>query len=256
MRKISLAIVTYNNSKIIKDTVESIVNNIPQDYDYILYIIDNNSTDDTVKIVNELAGNIELIQLKENRGFGYGHNHILNKIQSDYHFVVNPDIIIEDEFQIKKMIEYLDENDQVGLLTPKIVNSDSTIQYLCKTNPTIFDMMIRWISPSIFSNRQDRYVMKQTGYDNLMEIEYASGCFMVFRTNVYKGIKGFDENFFMYLEDADITRRTNQVSKTIFYPDARVIHLWSRDSHKKVKYTLIMIQSMYIYFKKWGIKVI
>lgn len=253
---ISLAIVTYNNSKIIEETVKSIVSNIPNDYSYKLYIIDNDSTDNTIDLVKRIGGNIEVIQLGVNNGFGYGHNAILDILNSKYHFVVNPDIIIEDSIQIKKMIEYLENNQDVGMISPLILSPDLSIQYLCKTNPTVFDMLIRRISPNLFKRRQDKYVMKETGYNKIMSIEYASGSFMVFRTDVYKEIKGFDDSFFMYLEDADITRRVNQISKAIFYPEARVIHAWERSGHKSIKFAKITVQSMIIYFNKWGWKLL
>lgn len=252
---LSLAIVTFNNSKIIGDTVKNIVKNIPNEYTYKLYIIDNDSTDNTIEIVRDIEGNIEILELGVNKGFGYGHNAILNKLESKYHFVVNPDITLENPDQIRKMVTFLDKNMDVGMLSPLILSPDLSIQYLCKTNPTVFDMMIRRISAKLFSKRQDRYVMKETGYDKVMALDYATGSFMVFRTEIYIQLKGFDEDFFMYLEDADITRRVNQVSKTVFYPEARVIHAWERGGHKSFKFARITIQSMIVYFRKWGLRI-
>lgn len=253
---LSLAIVTYNNSRIIEDTVRSVVDSIPICYSYKLYIIDNDSKDNTIDIVRGINGNIEIIKLDLNKGFGYGHNAILNVINSKYHFVINPDIKIEDSNQIKKMIEYLDNNPNIGLLSPLILSPDLSIQYLCKTNPTVFDMLVRRISPNIFQQRQDKYVMKETGYNKIMRLDYATGSFMVFRTDIYKELKGFDDAFFMYLEDADITRRVNQISNAIFFPEANVIHTWERSSHKSYKFAKITVQSMFIYFNKWGWKFI
>ncbi|WP_194191047.1 glycosyltransferase family 2 protein [Clostridium chrysemydis] len=253
---LSLAIVTYNNSRIIEDTVRSIVSNIPEEYSYQLYIIDNNSTDNTVELVKDIKGNIEVVELGVNKGFGHGHNAIIDVVNSRYHFVVNPDITIENSDQIRIMVEYFEENKDVGMLSPLILSQDLSIQYLCKTNPTVFDMLIRRVSPNLLKKRQDKYIMKETGYDKIMQLEYASGSFMIFRTDIYKKIKGFDESFFMYLEDADITRRVNQISKAIFFPNARVIHAWERSSHKSFKYAKITIQSMIVYFKKWGWKLI
>lgn len=253
---LSLAIVTYNNSEIIEKTINSIVRSIPEEYTYKLYIIDNKSQDNTVSLVKKMDKNIGIIEPGVNKGFGYGHNAVLDIISSDYHFVVNPDIEIENEEQIRKMINYLEDNQGVGMLSPLILSPDYSIQYLCKPNPTVFDMVIRRISPKLFKKRQDKYVMKETGYDKVMKLDYATGSFMVFRTDIFKKIKGFDEAFFMYLEDADITRRVNQISKAIFYPEARVIHAWERSGHKSLKYAKITVQSMRIYFNKWGWKII
>lgn len=251
---ISLAIVTYNNSKIIENTVRSVLAGIPSEYPYKLYIIDNNSQDNTIDLIRKIEGNIEIIELGINKGFGYGHNKVLDILNSKYHFIVNPDIEIENSNQIKKMIEYLEKNQEVGMLSPLILSPDYSIQYLCKTNPTVFDMFIRRISPNLFKQRQERYVMKHTSYNEIMQLDYASGSFMVFKTEIYKKMNGFDDSFFMYLEDADITRRVNQVSKAIFYPEARVIHAWERSSHKSIKFAKITMKSMITYFNKWGWK--
>lgn len=251
---LSLAIVTYNNALIIENTIKSIVSNIPDGYKYKLYIIDNNSSDKTIDIVRKINGNIDIVELKDNNGFAYGHNTILEDLNSKYHLVVNPDISLENQDQVVKMINYMDANSGVGMLSPLIVNSDLSIQYLCKTNPTVFDMLIRRISSKMFKKRQNKYVLKDTGYNKVMRIEYASGCFMVFRTEVFQKIKGFDRNFFMYLEDADITRRVNEIAEAIFFPNARVIHAWERGGHNSLKLTIVTIKSMIFYFKRWGLK--
>lgn len=251
---LSLSIVTYNNSKIIEETIRSIIKSIPTELNYKLYIIDNSSTDNTIEVAKKINGNIEIVKLNTNKGFGYGHNAIISKLNSKYHLVVNPDITIEDQEQIRKMIDYMNKNEKVGMLSPLIVNPDKSIQYLCKTNPTVFDMLIRRVSPNLFQKRQDRYVLKDTGYNKIMCINYASGCFMVFRTSVFVDINGFDDAYFMYLEDADITRRVNQVSEAIFFPEARVIHAWERGAHKSIKLAIITARSMITYFNKWGWK--
>lgn len=93
--------------------------------------------------------------------------------------------------------------------------------------------------------------MKETGYDKPFEVEYATGCFMFFRTEIFKQLKGFDEHIFLYLEDADITRRVNQISKTIFYPYNYVIHDWQRGAHKNLKLMWINVKSAIWYFWKW-----
>lgn len=253
--KISLAIVTYNNEEIISRTIHSIVDNIPKHYDYRLYVVDNNSSDCTLASVSKINGHIEIIPLQINKGFGYGHNQVLPVLDSKYHFVVNPDIIVENESQIDCMIKYMEQHEEIGMLSPLILNQDMSIQYLFKNNPTVLDMLLRWLPFDICTRRKEAYVNMDTGYSKIMPIDYASGCFMLFRTNIFKKLNGFDEKFFMYLEDADITRRVNQISQAVFYPDAHVIHKWERAGHKKIKYMLITLHSMWHYFSKWGVEI-
>lgn len=252
--KISFTIVTYNNEKIIKDTLTSLVNSLPSDLKYKIYIVDNCSTDETLKMVKQVQGNIEILVQTDNKGFGLGHNVVLDILASEYHVIVNPDILIEDSNQIIKMINHMDKNLEIGMMSPLILNQDMSIQYLCKKDPTVFDMFIRRVSSNLFPKRQNDYILKDTGYNRIMDLEYASGCFMFFRTSIFKEIKGFDPDFFMYLEDADITRRAREISRVIFYPEARIIHIWERSAYKSFKYVWITVQSMVVYFKKWGWK--
>lgn len=78
--------------------------------------------------------------------------------------------------------------------------------------------------------------------------------FLVIRTELFKQIKGFDDGFFMYLEDADLCKRVNEVSKLMYYPGASVIHKWEQGSHKNRKLFKCHVQSMKYYFNKWGWK--
>lgn len=250
MYDISLSIVTYNNEKIIKSTIESVVCHVENKLDYILYVIDNNSTDRTVDVVKSCTGNIVIVKNEKNLGFGAGHNIVIDKIDSKYHIVVNPDITITNDV-IKDIFEYMENHNEIGLLSPLIKYPDGQIQYLCKRNPTFIDLFIRLVFSKGFKKRQDYFTMKETGYDKPFEVEYVTGCFMFFRTEIFKKVKGFDDKIFLYLEDADITRRVNQISKTIFYPYNYVIHEWQRDAYKSLKLMWINIKSAVWYFRKW-----
>ncbi|MDP4092253.1 MAG: glycosyltransferase family 2 protein [Bacillota bacterium] len=248
-----MSIVTYNNEKIIENTINSIVSNIKNGISYIIYVVDNASTDGTVEKIRCLEGNIRIIENKKNVGFGAGHNTVIDLLDSNYHIIINPDISVIDS-AIEDMFKYCENNVDIGLLSPLIKYPDGEIQYLCKHNPTFIDLFIRLVLPGLFKKRQNYFTMRETGYNKIFEIEYATGCFMFFRTEVFKKIKGFDENIFLYLEDADITRRVNQVSKSIFYTNAAVIHEWQRGAHKSLKLMWINVKSAAYYFKKWGFR--
>ena len=253
---LSFTVVTYNNEDRIKNLIENIQKAVTKDQTATIFVVDNGSVDLTVKEVGNLQKdypNIRLIQ-SENKGFGAGHNAVIPYLTSDYHVVVNPDITIPSSKELGKMIDYMNKHSEVGLLSPLILNVDGSIQKLFKRNPTVLDLGIRFISPKLMKKRQDWFVRENSGYKNAARIEYASGSFMFFRTSVFKELNGFDERYFMYLEDADITRRVNEFSEAIFLPDSFVIHEWQRASHKKIKYTLVTVDSMIKYFNKWGWK--
>jgi GT2 family glycosyltransferase len=250
-----VSIVTYNNSSIIEKTVRSILNNT-YNLNYKIIVHDNKSTDNTLEVIKNLdSNNIEIIDSKTNYGFGYGHNRVVEHYSAKYYLIYNPDVILSNNV-LKNLYDFMEQKKDIGMVIPKILYSNGEIQYLCKQNPTVFDLFFRRFIPEnikfLFKKRNDWYEMRDTGYDKVFEIPYATGCFMFFRSSILKQIKGFDENFFMYLEDADITRRVNKISKCVFYPYSSVEHLWNRGSHKSLKLTWINIKSVFYYFNKWG----
>ena len=254
---VSISIVTYNNEKVIKKCLQNIFKNT-NNTDFELIIVDNNSSDNTVSIVEKDFKNVRLIKNNRNIGFGAAHNIAIKLGKGKYHLVLNPDVIFTEN-SIEKLLNFMEKNPDAGLISPKIVSPDGTLQYLCKRSPCVFDLCIRRFTPGfiqkLFKKRIDFFEMRDTGYNKIMDVCYLSGSFMLFRKSVLEKIDGFDENFFMYSEDADITHRIGEISRALFYPYTSVVHLWERGSHKNLKLLLISLVSNVKYFNKWGWKV-
>jgi GT2 family glycosyltransferase len=252
-----ISIVTYNNQAIIEKTIQSIIQNTAG-ISYRIVVYDNNSTDETISRIKSIESNkIDIIESEMNHGFGYGHNQVINTYDAKYYLIYNPDLRVKDNI-LKELYEYMEDHHDIGMITPKITYDTGEIQYLCKQHPTVFDLFVRRFLPKLiqksFQAREDWFQMKYTGYDKEFVIPYATGCFMFYRKVVLINIEGFDEKFFLHMEDADISRRTNEISKCVFYPHNSVEHLWARGSHKSLKQTLITIKSACYYFNKWGWK--
>jgi len=242
-------IVTYNNIATIKNTLESLFS-FTTDISFKLYVVDNGSTDGTVEFIKKNFPQVEVIVSESNIGFGAGHNKVISKINSKYHVVINPDIVFVEN-AIKIMVEYLEEHEEIGLLSPKICFPNGNSQILGKRNPKLkylFASRMRGEEPGELLRE---YAMLNENLDEPIEIENASGCFMMFRTSVLRQINGFDKRYFMYFEDADITREVNKISRAVYYPYARINHVWGRESKRNIKLMLIHIQSMFKYFAKW-----
>ena len=120
--KVTGCIVTHNNIKTIQKTLESIFANIGS-LSFRLYVVDNNSTDGTPEFIRDNFPQVCLIEPKTNDGFGAGHNLVLPMLSSEYHIIINPDIIVKDD-AVQKMIDYLDSNGDIGALSPKICFPD------------------------------------------------------------------------------------------------------------------------------------
>ncbi|ADQ14093.1 glycosyltransferase family 2 protein [Halanaerobium hydrogeniformans] len=254
MNKITVSIVTYNSQDFIERAVKSLIKNLLF-IKYKIFLIDNASQDNTLSIVKYLAkldNNIEIIKNDYNIGFGAAHNKVLNFIDSDYHIVMNPDIVITTNV-IKELIDYIKNDKKIGLVVPMLKYPNGKIQYTARREITFLDLLIRRFFPNQFKQRQN-YHKRLNQIKKPIKIEFASGAFQLFRTDIFKQINGFDENFFIYLEDADITKRVNKVSNTIFYPHNYVIHHWNKESYKEINAFIYHLKSMYYYFKKWGFK--
>lgn len=249
MLDLSIGIVTYNSENEIGILLKSITDNT-SGIDYKITVIDNASTDNTVKIVKENFPSVEVMTMGENLGFGHAHNKMLGA-DSKYHAVINPDITVKSNV-LCSLVKYLDENPDVAMVTPKILNADGTEQNLPKRRPTRRYMLLGRLSRYIrvFKPIRDEYTMSNVTIDKPTQIEFCTGCFMVMRTELFKKIGGFDEQFFMYLEDADLTDRIRQYGKVVFNPDYFVIHNWEGGSSKSFKLIKIHFQSMGKYFKK------
>ncbi len=253
--KITGGIVTYNNSKTIERCIRSVLEETSRknsgfDYDFKLYVYDNGSTDETVEIIEREFPEVTLIKDTKNRGFGAGHNAIIKRVSSEYHFVINPDIYIDMD-SIGALTEYMTTNPKVGLITPKILNNDGTEQYLPKYCPTVRYVFVSKLPGFHFLRR--RYTRQAEELNEPTDIEFCTGCFFGARTIYLKRLRGFSNRYFMYCEDSDLSRRVREGRKKIvFYPYATAYHNWQRDNTGNLKGIYRFIRSLLVYFKKWG----
>jgi GT2 family glycosyltransferase len=190
-----------------------------------------------------------------NLGYGAAHNIAIRKSVYDdtpYHLVVNPDIMLEAQ-SLDKMLEFMNLNPLVGSLMPKVVYPNGELQYLCKLLPTPWDVFGRRFLPTSWTEKRNaRYEMRASGYDKMMNVPYLSGCFMLLRTSAVLKARLFDERFFMYPEDMDLTRRIHKDYLTVYFPHVTIVHDHAKDSYKSLKMLWIHIVNMCRYFNKWG----
>ena len=128
---------------------------------------------------------------------------------------------------------------------------------MCKRNPTLLVMFLRSFSPVWLQSRLsfviDKFEMRNCDFDKTIHpLEYPTGCFMFFRTAPLQSIGGFDPDFFLHYEDADIGRRMLKIARVVYVPEVRVVHQWARDTHRSLKAKFITIRSGLLYWRKWG----
>jgi GT2 family glycosyltransferase len=251
MKKLIGSIVTYNTKE---DVLAKAINSFNEiQLDKKLIIVDNSPTDKLKEMAE--AYQAEYIHNIKNTGYGAAHNIALKRSleQAEYHLVFNPDIFW-DKGTIENIYEYMQNNTNVGQLMPKVLYPNGELQYLCKLLPTPADLFFRRFLQGIrlLKNRNENFELRFTGYDKIMNIPYLSGCFMFFRTAALQKVGLFDERFFMYPEDIDITRRMHKLYKTLYYPQVYVYHDHAKESYATKKMLWLHIINMIKYFNKWG----
>ena len=136
---------------------------------------------------------------------------------------------------------------------PKIIYPNGKLQYLCKPLPTPTDLILRrFIPKSWFKKRKSNFELQQFGYNQELNVPFLSGCFMFLRVSALQEIGLFDDRFFMYGEDIDLSRRMHSKYKTIFFPKVTVVHAHKAESYKNYKMLFIHIKNIVKYFNKWG----
>lgn len=247
--KITASIVTYKTDLyMLKRAIDSF---LIKDMQIKLYLIDNSPTDEIRKIYNDER--IEYIFNNENIGYGAGHNIAICKSLniSKYHLILNPDIYFE-EGTLQQLYEFMEQKPEIGLVMPKVLYPNGSIQFLCKLLPTPFNLIIRRFIP-IFSNKiNNTFELRFANYGNIMDVPYLSGCFMFIRTDALKRAGFFDERYFMYLEDTDLSRRIHKFYRVVYYPEVFVYHRHEKGSYRDWRLLKCHIISAIKYFNKWG----
>ena len=192
---------------------------------------------------------------KANLGYGRAHNIALREsayYRTDFHLVLNSDIRVRAA-DIDAMHDWMTANPQVGLLMPKVLNPDGTQQYLAKRLPSPLDVFGRRFLPAwLMARRNKRYELRDLDLTRPVNAPYLSGCFMFLRTKAAVEAGLFDERYFMYPEDIDLTRTIHRHYLTLYYPAWTVVQAHARDSYKNKHMLRVHIRNMCRYFKKFG----
>lgn len=244
------SIVTYRTRK--EDLDRVLASALADEVDR-LYVIDH-SPDDNIKGMLPDDPRI-FYERRPNKGYGAGHNAAIRKAMDEgarYHAVLNPDIYWDGKV-IAPLERYMKDNPGVGMTVPKVLYPDGRLQYVCKLIPTPFDLIAnRFLPGNLVRKRVARFRLEATGYDRIMNVPYMHGCFFMLRMDALRDVGLFDERFFMYPEDIDLTRRIHEKWLTVFYPHVSIFHAHAAESRKSWKMLRIHIANMIKYFNKWG----
>ncbi|WP_312266701.1 glycosyltransferase family 2 protein [Neisseria sp.] len=247
MKTIITSIVLYQHH--FEDTQPTLTSLLASPLTSKIILVDNGGCSWATKLNNP---RIAYLATPRNGGFGYGHNLAIRRYapECDLFLICNPDI----SFDVSEYEALITEAQQrpEGLLVPKIVYPDGSEQYGRRLLPTPLDLFARRFLPLLAERLDRRFMLLDYDICEPSFIPFLSGSFMLFKSPVLLALGGFDERYFMYLEDIDLSRRCAERFGNCYLPDIHVIHAHQQASYRNPKLRNIHIQSAIHYFNKWG----
>lgn len=249
---VTISIVLYNSDILeISKVIQSV---FITDLSVKIFLIDN-SPNDKLKALED-DSRIKYIYNPSNPGFGAAHNIAIRKamdMSSNYHFIVNPDIYFESDV-ISTMVSFMKSDPSVGMMMPQILNLDGSIQNLPKLLPSPYSIFMRKLKKpkSVYDSFINKYELRSVSNEIIYNAPVLSGCFTLLNLKAINEVGMYDDTFFMYFEDWDLSRRMHQQYKTIYYPLVSVYHGYDSGANKSTKLFKIFVKSAITYFNKWG----
>lgn len=260
--KLSIITVNFNHKYFPKLAVEALERS-KMNFDFKIIMVDNGSTDPiSLGFLQHAAdeGRIKFIRSEKNLGFAGGNNLGAKYAKGEYLFILNPDTaVFEDTLQI--MVDYLEQHPEIGILAPKLVYPDGTVQESCRRDMRFMDLVIKRTPLRKFpwgKTRLERYLMQDFDHEKIQEVELVTGAAMMMKRSFFEEIGGFDDRYFLFMEDFDLCKKTRKAGKKIVYfPKALVNHYHKRLSGGNFlrllgrKVFWLHLQSAAKYFWKW-----
>ena len=248
---ITASVVTYKTNH---DELKKCIDSMREGGIAPIYVSDNSPNDELRAFCSRLEG-VEYIFNNANLGYGPGHNVAIRtsrEIGAKYHLVINSDVYFDGAI-IPRITEYMERNGDVAQLQPMLRYPDGRLQLTTRLLPTPFDLIFRRFLPKRMGERMNyRYTLEFWDHKTPANIPYHQGSFMFFRLSAFDKVGLFDERYFMYPEDIDITRRMHKCYRTMYWPEVSVVHAHRAASYKSRKMLKIHMVNMIKYFNKWG----
>lgn len=268
MIDVSIIIVNYNTKDLLKTCIDSIIENTKH-INYEIIVVDNASSDDSVCMLNKEFKEVKLIESAINGGFAYANNIGIKESTGRYVFLLNSDtVIIKDA--ITKMVKYMDENESIGMLGPKLLNGDLTHQTSISAFPTFKRELYHMYKlknvlkiPLVkaffvkfggkLGNKDiEQYMKNYQKIEEPEEVQVLVGAALLIRRDVIEIIGLLDERYFMYYEEIDFCYQASIAGLSrVYYPLCEIMHLIGQSSEKISSITYYeRYRSMILYFRK------
>lgn len=249
----SIIIVNWNTKEHLRNCLQSIYDTVKL-ITFEIIVVDNNSDDNSQKMVSDEFPNVLLTCNSANLGFAKANNIGIKQGKGRYKCLINSDVVLLEN-TIDTLIEYMDKNEDIGIISPKILNSDGTLQQNCRQFPNLYNSFCAALSLQNINPRSrifSAYFMTWWGYDTIAEVDLLSGCFWLIRDSALLEVGLLDEMFFIYAEDIDFCKRFHDKKlKVVFYPYVSAIHIGNASAkNAPTRFYIEMCKADLQYWKK------
>lgn len=223
---LSIIVVTWNAKRIVRECLESL-RGYAKDSNTEIIVVDNASSDGTPKLIEEHFSHVRLCQNDKNIGFAGGNNIGIKLSTGKYIGLVNSDVVVPPGC-LEKLIQYMEQHSDIGMLGPKMLLQDGTIGQSCMRFPSPWN----WFCHALAVDRLfpksgilGGFLMRDFLYDRMIDVDVLTGWFWMVRREALDQVGLLDERFFMYGEDIDWSKRFHEAGwRVVFYPEAEAVH--------------------------------
>lgn len=228
-----------------------------------LYLVDNSDDAEYFSRLEAMSAEVcygdslrlELICSPGNLGYGGGNNLVRDQLDSYYHLVVNPDVIVRPN-TLCQAVAYFERNGDIAMLSPMVEEEGGQCHHVVKVYPDCFTLLLRYLGCAglsrIFASRLSRYQCDHLVDQADCSVELAGGCFQFMRTELFQRIGGFDDRFFMYFEDFDLSIRAREHGAIAYVPMVKISHAGGDVGRKTFTHHRFFAVSALRFFNKHG----
>lgn len=244
MIRISVIIVNYNARYFLKTCIESVLRSDSAEHVEII-VVDNNSTDGSTEMLRKDYPEVIILQNSENIGFSKANNRGVSEARGDYVLILNPDTILS-ETTLSEVLEFSENQSEFGAAGVQFI--DGSGKYLPESKRNFPDLKVAGSKLLGYSNY---YYANHVNIEASAEIDILTGAFMFIKRKVYHQVGGFDEDFFMYGEDIDLSHRIGKAGfKNYYLGSSKVLHFKGESTLKDKFYLMNFYGALSIFYKK------
>ncbi|MCJ7491299.1 MAG: glycosyltransferase family 2 protein [Dehalococcoidia bacterium] len=252
---ISIVIVSYNGREHLRRCLQSLAAHPPA-VEREVIVVDNDSRDGSAPMVASEFPDVRLLRMPRNLGFAAGANRGAREAKGEAIVLLNPDSEVEAD-PFAPMLAYLREHDDTGVVAPRLLNPDGSLQLSCRSFPTFsvalfnrYSLLTRLFPRNRYSRQ---YLLSDWHHDSISDVDWVSGACLMVRHSLFEEIGLLDEGYFMYIEDVDLCQRVHRAGYNVVYlPQTSVIHHIGRSSRTLPSRSIVARhRSMWHYYKKY-----